>query len=849
MARDAACADQAEAEREVSMSSTGGTTHEPPGRGSGGARRIEGLALDLRLAARALLATPGFTLLTALTLALGIGANTLIFSLVKTVVLRPLPYGQPDRVVLIWGNPAKGETTWLSASEVRSYDREAPGLEQVAAYSRSAANLTGATEPERVSTALVTPNLFATLRTAAAIGRTFASADAGAERVVLSHGLWARRFAADPAVVGRTLRLNGTPHTVIGVMPAGFRLPLDFGDDRPSDVWLPLDLDARNYAGWGNRSFIGVGRLRPDVTPARVAAELRVVETRWLREGLLRNGEGLGRNAVPVADLVLGPARRTLFVLLGAVGVVLAIACVNVASLLLARSDARRRDVTLRAALGATRARLIRPLLIESTLLSLAGAAWAVVIAWGGLRLLVAAYPVSIPRVEDAGLDVGVLAFTLVLGVVTGLLSGLAPALGLARPELSRALNDGGPSRSPGRARSRFRDTLTVAQTALSTVLLIAAVLLVRTFVELRRVDLGFAPEGVLSARVTLPPADYPTDGHVIAFYQNLLERVRALHGVRSAGATRLLPLTGTIGDWSITLEGRPQAPGENPNGDWQVVTPGYFEAMGMRLVRGRFLVSGDREAGPYVAVVNETMADRYWPGADAIGKRFHLGTKNQPWITIVGLVGNVRHNAIVEEPRAEMYLAHAQFPGEGGSARSAMTVVARVDRNPAALASLLRSAVREIDPHLPLAEVRTLEGVVDESLSEARLTTLLLALLAALALTLATTGIYGMTSLRVGRRRQEMAIRSALGARPGAILQMVLRHGLLLASSGIGIGVAGALFATRALASLLHGVTPLDPVTFALVPAGLAAVSLVACLVPARRAAAIDPATALRQT
>jgi len=808
------------------------------------------LAADLRTSVRALLATPAFTLLAALTLALGIGANTLVFSLVKTVVLRPLPYGQPDRVVLIWGDSAKGETTWLSASEVGSYAREAPGLEQVAAFTRSAANLTGGAEPERVNTALVTPNLFATLGTAAAVGRTFDPGDAAAaDRVVLAHGLWTRRYGGDPAIVGRTVQLNGTAHTVVGVMPAGFRLPLDFGDDRPSDVWLPLDLDAPGYTGWGNRSFIGVGRLRPGVTPVRVGAELRVVEGRWVREGLLQNGEGLGRDAVPVADLVLGPARRALFVLLGAVGVVLAIACVNVASLLLARSDARRRDVTLRAALGATRARLVLPLLMESTLLSLAGAAGAVAIAWGGLRLLVAAFPVSIPRVEDAGLDIGVFGFTLALGVLTGLFSGLAPALELSRPELSRALNEGGPSQTPGRARSRFRDGLTVVQTALSTVLLIAAILLVRTLVELRHVDLGFTPEGVLSARVTLPPADYPANEQVIAFYRNLVARVWTLPGVRSAGATRLLPLTGTIGDWSITLEGRPPAPGENPNGDWQVVTPGYFETMGMRLVRGRYLTPDDREAGPYVAVVNETMADRYWPGSDAIGRRFHLGTKYQPWITVVGVVGNVRHNAIVEEPRAEMYLAHAQFPAEGGSARSAMTVVARVDGNPAALASLLRAAVREIDPNLPLAEVRTLEGVVDEALSEARLTTLLLALLAALAVTLATTGIYGMTSLRVGRRRQEMAIRSALGARPGAILQMVLRHGLLLASLGIAIGVAGALFATRALASLLHGVTPLDPVTFALVPAALAAVGLAACLVPARRAAAVDPATALRQT
>ncbi len=825
----------------------GNPPHTEAAPGARATRAAENLALDVRYACRRLWSTPGFTALAVLTLALGIGANTAIFTLLKTVALRPLPYGEAERVVMLWGTEEKGDTTWLSASEVKSYARDVPGLEQLAAYTAGPANLTGGEEPERVIAAAVTPNLFATLEAGAAAGRTFGPGDrSGTDAVVLGHGLWMRRFGGDPGIVGRTIVVNGAARTVVGVMPARFHLPLDFSDERPSEIWIPLDLDAPNLSGWGNRSLIGVGRLRAGIDPRRASAEMRVVEQRWLREGLVHNRDGLRRAALPVSDLVLGPARRALFILLGAVSVVLLIACANVANLQLARSDGRRSEVTLRTALGATRGRLGQMLLTESALLSLLGAAGGVALAWTGLRLLVALHPVSIPRIEDTGLDPGVLGLTLAVGMATGLLFGIAPALDLSRPDLSRALNDSARALTPGR--QRFRDALAVAQTALSAVLLIGAMLLVRSFIELRRVDLGFVPGGALTARVTLPPREYPQTADVIRGHRELLARIEKLPGVRFAGATRLLPLTGTIGDWSITVEGRPRAPGDNPNGDWQVVTPGYFEAMRIKLVRGRVLTAGDRETGAYSAVINETMAARYWPGQDAVGKRFHLGTLDQPWITVVGIVGRVRHNAVVEQPRAEMYLAHAQFAAEGASAPRGMTFVVRTAGDPRALAAMLRSAVRGMDRNLPVADLRTLASVADDALSQARFTTAMLGLFAALAVTLAATGIYGLMSLLVARRRQEIAIRAALGAGRRTILAMIVRRGLTTAAAGVGIGVTSALFVTRALAGLLYGVARLDPVTFALVPVGLILVALAASVVAAAGAARVDPMLALRQ-
>jgi putative ABC transport system permease protein len=812
------------------------------------------LRSDLAHAVRRLARAPVFAAIVILTLALGIGANAAIFSMVRTVLIRPLPYGDPDRLVMLWGKIEKGETTYLSGPEVREYAAQEATFDDVAAYTGSAANLTGGAEPERVITAFVSPNIFATLGVGAVVGRAFAPSDRAVDigdRVVLGYGLWQRRFGGSADVVGQQVIVNGVQRTVMGVMPAGFELPLDFGEERPSELWVPLDLGSSDWAEWGNHSLIGVARLARGVTPEMATATMRRLEDRWIREvvgGGWSDRDVVRRAAIPVPDLVLGDVRTALWMLLGAVGVILLIACANVANLILARSDERQREIAIRSAIGASRWRVVQQLLTESVLLSTLGGVVGLALAYLGIRLLVALSPPGIPRLDEAGIDYGILLFTMILALATGVLFGVAPALSLSRPDLGRALKEGGRTGTVGRASQRFRDSLAVLQMGLSVVLLIGALLLVRSFIELRRIDPGFDPEGALTMRVALPVATYPENDDVIRIVTLLRQRLAELPGVSAAGATRLLPLTGTIGDWSITLEGREKLPGENPNGDWQVVTPGYFESMGMRLVRGRPFTETDDADSPIVAVINETMARRYWPDEEPIGKRFHLGSSARPWITIVGVSEQVRQNAITEEPRAEMYVPHAQWSAAGAGLPRGMTFILRTAGDPLAVLGPARAVVRSLDPELPIAEVRTLRQVTADALAPARFTASLLAAFAALALVLATVGIFGVLSLLVARRHQEIGIRMALGASASAITGMILGRGMALAAIGVGAGLLAAVALTRVVTSLLYGVTELDPLTFAAAPALLVLVALVACLVPARRAARLDPVVALRE-
>jgi putative ABC transport system permease protein len=649
--------------------------------------------------------------------------------------------------------------------------------------------------------------------------------------------------------VGRTIRVSGQARNIVGVMPDDFRLPLDYREDHPSELWTPLGLDRANPGAWGDRSYIGLGVLKDGVTAARATADLARVARGWIAQGVVADegDRGLFRSAMPLHGFVTGGVRRALLVLLGAVGFVLLIACANVANLLLASADRRRRELALRSALGASRRRVIGQLLTEAMLLSLVGGIVGLGVAFAGTRVLIALNPAAIPRVENIAIDPVILGVTALLVLLTGLIFGVVPAMQLSRSDVAGMLKEGGRT-TLGPGQHRFRQGLVVLEMAMSLLLLAGAGLLLRSFVELRRVDLGFDPSRILTMRIALPPNEYPDTTSVTAFYRRLIDGVNELPGVQSSAAVRVLPLTRTIGDWSITLEGRPRVPGENPNGDWQVVTPGYFQTMRIPLIRGRFFTETDMASGALSVVVSEAMAAAYWPNADPVGQRFRLGTANQPWMTIVGVAGQVRHNALVEEPRTEIYLPHAQMPAEVGFAPAGMTLVVRTAPDPLTLVPAVRQVVRSIDAGLPVGEIRAMDSVVDDALSGSRFTALLLGVFAAVALLLAAIGIYGTISLLVAQRARELGIRMALGARRGTILAMVLRRGMTLALIGAATGLVAAFLLTRVLESLVYGVGTLDALTLATVPLALCLVALMACLAPALRAARLDPVVTLRE-
>ena len=810
---------------------------------------IDTLIADLRFGARSMRRNPAFATIAVLTLALGIGANAAIFSVVNAVLLRPLPWDDPDRAVMIWSKWTAFDKTWVSTGEVIDYGRRTQTLSAVGAWSDGQINITGDGEPERVPAGNITANLFSVLGVSPAAGRTFTAAEDvpnGPNLVVIGHGLWTRRYGGDPSIVGRAIQLNGQPFQVIGIMPRDFVLPTDFENPAPSQLWTPLQIDPAT-TDHGNHGLYAAGRLKPGATVKQAADELHTIAEAWTREGLYPVQMQYDAVVLSLTEQVVGGVKRAILLLLGAVGFLLLIACANVANLLLARAEARQREMAVRSALGAGGWRLVRQLLTESIVLTSVAAVTGLVLAFAAVRYVAWWNPANIPRVHTVGLDASVLMFTALVALVTSIAFSLVPALRARRVDLNESLKDG-QTTSGGGARQRFRNTLVVVEMALAVVLLVGAGLMLRSLWSLQQIRLGFDPANVLTMRLSLPQASYQKPEEVVLFYDRVLSSVRSLPGVQVAGAVRALPLGSTIGDFGLRIEGFVPPPGTNPKGDWQIATDGYLEAMGERLIRGRGISRDDRSDTQLVALINEDMARRYWSGQDPIGRRFKIGgDPTRPFVTVVGIVGDVRHNELTGVVKEKFYVPHTQWHKSVGNAIRSMTLVVKSAGDPMALAGPVRQEIKKLDPNLPVADVRAMRDVVGATLSTPRFTGMLLLVFALLAVVLSAIGIYGVLSYVVSRRTREIGIRVAIGAGRMQVLRMVLGQGIVLTMTGVVIGIGIAIWTSTLMRDMLHGVRPGDPLTFAAVGAVLAVVAILASLVPALRATRVDPVVALK--
>jgi putative ABC transport system permease protein len=810
---------------------------------------------DLKFAVRGLVRSPRFAGAALITLALGIGATSAIFSVVKAVVLTPLPYPEADRRVMIWSRWISFDKTWLSAQEVVDFRTLASTLDDVCAWSTgqfAAQNLTGDGDPLRVAAGYVTANTFEVLGVPPLLGRAFTAEEDrpnGPPAVILGYELWQARYNGDPQVIGRTLMLDDVPVEVVGVMPRAFRLPTDFTVDAadPTQVWRPLQMDLENLAR-GSHSYFAAAILAPGATAASATAELQAITQRLTEEGEYPREMQFSAFAVTLDEDIRGGIRPAMVLLMGGVSFLLLIACVNVANLLLVRGDAQLRELAVRTAIGAAPRRVVRQLIVEAFVLALAGAVAGLLLAAGALRIFVALDAGSLVSMAPVSLDLAVLGFTLILAVVTTIISGVAPAFRALRVNLVESLREGGHQATIGGHRQRTRHLLVVTEVALAVILVIGGGLMIRSLAALGRIDLGFDPARVLTMRVAIPQTRYDTPERVEGFYRQLVDRVRAVNGVEHAGIVRVLPLATTIGDWGLDVQGFEEAPGRNAKGDWQVVSDGAFEAMGSRLVRGRWFTPDDHSGAQPVAVINETMARTYWVDGEAVGGRIRLGSPRNPWVTVVGIVADERHNGMTGVVKEKFYIPHGQWPiVTGGNVIRNVFVVARTTGDPLAVAGAIREAVRATDANVPVANIRMMNDVVAASMSTPRLTGFLLAAFGGVALALAAVGIYGLLSYLVSQRRQEIGIRLAVGAGRGQVLRMILRQGLTLAIAGVAAGVAAAFALTRWMESLLYEVRPTDPVTFATVPLVLVGVAILASLLPGWRATRVSPVQVLR--
>jgi putative ABC transport system permease protein len=792
------------------------------------------------MALRTLRRSPGFALVAVVTLALGIGANTAIFSVVDAVLVRPLPFSEPERLVSVseLTPGAKREEFAVAPATFLDWRAGVRSFSSVAAWQTRWLNLTGSGEPSRLRAAAVSASLFSTLGVSPALGRGFGpeSEQPGNDAVVvLGNGLWRERFGGDPRVVGTTVSMDGRPYVVAGVMPPEFRFPEE------AEMWVPLAFSAEQATSHGAHMLSVVGRLAPGATLDGARAEVQGVARRLAVESPETN-QGWSADAVSLDQALVGRVRPALLVLLGSVGMILLIACANVGNLLLARAAARGREMSVRAALGAGRGRLVRQLLVESLVLALLGGAAGVGVAAWGVRLVVAAAAGSVPRAAEVTVDGRVLLFTFAVAALAGVLFGLAPALHTARGDLHAGLKEGGRGGSSGVRARRVRAGLVVAEVALSMVLLAGAGLLLRSFARLVSTDPGFRTEQVLTASLNLPRGRYADSIAQLAFLRAARERIGAIPGVRQVAAVTTLPLWGPAMGVGIAIEGRPVArPEDLPSGGFDAVTPGYFEAMGIRLVRGRALAETDREGTPPVAVLSESLARRLFPGEDPIGKRIVPTDAQRTTREVVGVVADVRHGSMGADPEPRLYVSMYQTPGPR------IFFAVRTAGDPAAVAVALRREVLSVDPSQP-AETRTMEEVVSRSVAGPRFGTMLLGGFAGVGLLLAAIGLYGVVSYSVATRTREIGIRMALGAGPRQVLAGVLRHGMGMAGLGLVLGLAAALAAARLLGSMLYGVSAADPAVFAVVPVLLAAVALLASWLPGLRATRVDPAVAFRE-
>jgi putative ABC transport system permease protein len=795
---------------------------------------------DIRYALRVLAKQPGVAFVAILTLALGIGANSAIFSAVNAVLLRPLPYDDPDRIVTVWEKrPSEGVMdNVVSPADYVDWTRMNNSFEAMAALSSVSADLTGAGDPVRLFAGAVSPPFFDIFRVRMQLGRGFRAEEGivGRDRVViLGHGLWVSRFGADSGIIGRSIALNGIPHEVVGVLPPTFEFP-----DDTLDLWLPLALEGGSEPlGRAGHQFNVYARLKPAVTLEQAVTDMDRVG-RQLERQYPDTNRGHGAWVASLEDRLKTPVRRSLLLLLGAVAFVLLIACVNVANILLAKAAGRRREMAVRAAVGAARGRLAGQMLTESLVLAAIGGAAGLVVAWWGIALLRQLTPEGVPLLglSHLRLEPRVVLFTAALSLVTGALFGFLPAWHLASQDVNASLKDGG--RSPAGVRRGLRVALVVSEIALASLLLVAAGLTLRSFQAVLDLPAGFQTRGSLTASVTLPAARYRSDAEILDAFRRIEDQIRALPGVRIVGATSLLPLGGRDGRRGVGIEGREPTPDVPTRAHPRSVTVDYFHALGITVIAGRPFTTADAIDAPKVAIVNDTMARRYWPGQSPLGRRVIIGG-TRDWLSVVGIVADVKHWGLDQKVNPEIYLPLPQ------AVFRTMTFVIAADTDPASLAPALRERVRAIDPNLPLNGVRTMAEVAAVSVASRRAGMLLLAVFGGLALVLAAAGIHGVMSHLVALRTAEIGVRMTLGATPANVLALVLREGTIQALAGLAIGLTGGVLVMRTFQTMLFGVAPADPLTLSAVAGGLLATAIAACVIPARRAMHVDPVNAVR--